>query len=368
MKERRVIIAGGGTGGHVYPALNIAEELRRRWSAEILFLGTRRGMEARLVPDHGFEIDYLPVQGFDRRYTLKNLKTIWNLMLSLEQGRQVLKSFKPDLVIGTGGFVMGPVLWTAQRMGIPTVIQEQNSYPGLTTRLLAGKAKVVFAAFSEIRRYLPHQAKVLRTGNPINRVKVQPELKPEICTAFGLKPNRFILLVFGGSQGAQSINKTTARLIEENYLPEDIQLLWQTGFKDAEFYKQRFAADERIHVVPFISRMNQAYAVADLAMCRSGAMTISELIAAGLPAILIPYPFAADNHQFKNAKNLAEQKAALVIRDNDGVFDNVSAALGLLIENPDRRKSMAAAMAALDVPDTMERIMETLDEIMESRI
>jgi len=366
MRERRIIISGGGTGGHVNPALSIAEELRRRRKGEILFLGTRRGLEARLVPERGFTIDFLPVTGFDRRNTLKNFKTVWNLMISLQQVRQILQSYQPDLVIGTGGFVMGPVLWAAQRMGIPTVIQEQNSYPGLTTRLLAGKARVVFAAFSEVRRYLPEKAKVLHTGNPLNRVQIQAEEKPGIYTSFALKPDRFTLLVFGGSQGAESINKTTARLIEENYLPENIQLLWQTGMKDADFYKNRFAADDRIHVLPFISGMHRAYAIADLVICRAGAMTISELIAAGLPAILIPYPFAADNHQYKNARNLSEHKAAIVIRDDQELFENLAEALDLLHKDEDKRKNLSQAMLALDVPDTMERIMETLDEIMET--
>lgn len=366
MKETlRIVFAGGGTGGHIFPALNMAQAIAEHRPAEFIFFGTNRGLEARLVPQAGYRLQLIPVAGLQRRLTLKNLTVPWKLAKSMRLSRQVLKKFKPHLVIGTGGYVMGPVLKTAQRLKIPTVLQEQNSFPGVTTRLLAKKAKLVLAAYREVKTYLPQQTKVLHTGNPIRAVRSEKSNR-ELWSDFGLQPELPVVLVFGGSQGAHHINLAVKALLEKDVLA-NYQLLWQTGRQDLEEMRQFVKSKnlKNVQVLPFIDDMPGAYKLACIAVCRSGAMTISELIFHGVPALLIPLASAAGNHQYKNALAIEEQGAAITIADNRNLAENLYTRLKQLLADENTLQLMGEKMQGLYQADTYEKILSALDELLE---
>ncbi len=281
--QLRVVFAGGGTGGHVFPALNMAGAIKKEWDAEFLFFGTKRGLENIKVPEAGYALEYIPAAGFQRRLTVKNISFPWKLYKSMRLSKAKLKEFNPHLVIGTGGYVMGPVLKSAQKLGIPTVLQEQNSFPGVTTRLLAKKADLIFLAYSEAKEFLQTQAKIMVTGNPIQMDAIEESIEA-LQQAFHLEEGKKVILVFGGSQGAASINKALQEMLLIAGLPKGYQILWQTGMNEIETVKS-FIRENNITSVqpfPFINGMQRAYAVADFAVCRAGAMTLSELAGAGM--------------------------------------------------------------------------------------
>jgi UDP-N-acetylglucosamine--N-acetylmuramyl-(pentapeptide) pyrophosphoryl-undecaprenol N-acetylglucosamine transferase len=364
----RIVFAGGGTGGHLYPALNIAEGIKKRWKSEFLFFGTNRGIESTKVPEYGYPLIKIPVAGFHRRITLKNLSFLFKLMASLHKCKKELKRFRPHLVIGTGGYVMGPVLRTAGKLEIPIIIQEQNSFPGLTTRILAKHAEVIFLGYENAREYLPDAQKLIVTGNPINTRPVTIS-KEEGRKKFGLAENLKTLLVFGGSQGSRSINESIERILLKKALPKGVQLFWQTGVLHYAYYKQFIGTNKIKNVVlqPFINEMYKAYHAADLAICRAGAMTLTELMYAGLVPILVPLPSAAGNHQAKNAEALQGQNAAIIVEENKDMDENIVQVINEFIFDDGKLNEMAKRLNALARYDTMEVIINCIGDIIKEK-
>lgn len=367
-EKLRVVIAGGGTGGHVFPALNIAEGLKKKWQCEFLFFGTDRGLESKKVPEHGYKIKIIPVAGFHRRVTIKNLSFPFKLLKSMKICRQAMKDFNPHLAIGSGGYVMGPILKTAIGMGIPTVIQEQNSFPGVTTRMLASKADIIFLGDPDARTYLTQAKRLVDSGNPISLMKTTV-VKDEIYKQFGLNKTLKTILVFGGSQGALNINKAIKHMLVRESVKKDTQILWQVGDRSFTEYNNFIKKNSIKNVVvrAFIEEMNKAYKIADFAICRAGAITISELMATGLPAILIPLPSAAGNHQFKNACGLDRRKAAIMVEDNKNICDNLTKAVDRVLSKDELRDQLAKNIHDLFKQDTMEIIIDAIDDLLKEK-
>lgn len=316
-KHKKVIISGGGTGGHIFPAISIADALRRiEPQTDILFVGAEGRMEMEKVPAAGYKIIGLPVAGINRSSPLRNIAVFFKLIRSLRMAKRVLKDFKPDVVVGVGGYASGPVLRQAERMGIPTLIQEQNSYAGVTNKLLARKASVICVAYDGMEKYFPIE-KIIKTGNPVRQnYDNLEEIRDEALKFFNLKKEYPVILVLGGSLGAGSINKCLTANIK-TLADCDCQWLWQTGkFYYEEVLKAvKSIYSDNISVHDFINRMEYAYSAADIIVTRAGACTISELCLVGKPVILIPSPNVAEDHQTLNAMALVEKDAALMIPD-----------------------------------------------------
>jgi len=342
----------------VFPALAIRQAIAHAApSAKVVFVGTRHGLEATVLPQQGETVHWLWISGFSRRKWWKNVWLPLKLIVSLAKSMKLLLSFRPQVVIGTGGYVMGPVLWTAQMLGIPTLIQEQNSRPGYTTRRLAKRASVVCAGFDEAKKHLP-PAKVKVTGNPL-RASFTVEDRAQARQRWNLDDSRRTLLAFGGSAGARSINEALAPVLGD--LLTDFNIIWQTGKSgvpaaaDSEIMNS--AMRERhllVHV--FIEDMAGAYAVSDLAVCRAGAMTLTELAVAGLPAVLIPYPFATDDHQTANARATLERGAAVLIADKELTSERLERTVRECLTSDEKLAAMAANMRALARPRAADEI------------
>jgi len=337
-RHKSVIISGGGTGGHIFPAISIANALRAiDPEVEILFVGAEGRMEMEKIPAAGYKIIGLPVSGLQRRLTLKNIKVLINLFRSLRLARKVLKEFKPDVVVGVGGYASGPVLRQAGNIGIPTLIQEQNSYAGITNKLLAKKAAVICVAYDGMEKYFPAE-KIIKTGNPVRQNFDNIEsLKSEAITFFNLKKDLPVVLVLGGSLGAGTINNSLSENMNK-LKDSECQWLWQTG----KYYYENVNAlvsvsfNENISVHGFINRMDLAYAAADIIVSRAGAGTISELCLVGKPVILIPSPNVAEDHQTKNAKALSDRQSAVYIADNEAVRTLVDEVVSLISDKNKR--------------------------------
>lgn len=330
----KFIISGGGTGGHIFPAISIADALKRALpQCEILFVGALGRMEMEKVPAAGYPIVGLPVAGFQRRLTLKNITFFFKLAASMLKARKVIKSFQPHVVIGVGGYASGPVLRAAAAKGIPTLIQEQNSFPGVTNRLLAKKAAAICVAYPDMERFFPAE-KILFTGNPIRSHLLNPMDLSEAYEAFGLTPERKTILVVGGSLGAGSVNKGVLNHIER-LKNKAVQLLWQTGKNYFEDISTALAPMglENVKVLPFIQRMDWAYGLADLVVSRAGAGTISELALLGKACVLVPSPNVSEDHQTKNAMALVNKEAAVLVKDAEAPEVLLDRALELLADD-----------------------------------
>lgn len=315
----KIMISGGGTGGHVFPAIAIADAIKQRIpGTRFLFVGARGKMEMEKVPEAGYQIVGLNVAGLQRRITWKNLLFPYKLMVSLRKAKKTIKQFKPTLVIGVGGYASGPVLRVATRMKIPTIIQEQNSFPGLTNRLLAKRVDRICVAYNGMDKYFPAD-KIFLTGNPVRQQVINKETNPhDARKAFGLQPNKKTILVTGGSLGARSINQGVCNALKE-LKENNIQLIWQTGKQfhtTAQTAVDREGISKEIWTGAFISRMDLAYAAADLVVSRAGAIAISEIQAVSKPAILVPSPNVAEDHQTKNAQALVNYNAAVLLEDH----------------------------------------------------
>ena len=355
----KIIISGGGTGGHIFPAIAIADAIKEKQpDADILFVGAKGKMEMEKVPKAGYPIRGLWISGFHRQLTLRNLLFPLKLLSSLVSAWRIISRFKPDVVVGVGGFASGPLLEVASRRGFPTLIQEQNSYAGVTNRLLAKKVDKACVAYEGMERFFPADKLVL-TGNPVRKALQESQAnREEGASHFGLDPKRPILFVFGGSLGARSLNlamAANAGLLKER--PE-VQMLWQYG----QLYEEQFGQCEtarlpNVQARPFIDRMDLAYAMADVIICRSGALTISELCFVGKPAIFIPSPNVAEDHQSKNAQALVDAGAAWVVRDEEAKALAVVKALELLNDEPSR-KQLGENIRKLAMPNAAARIAE----------
>ncbi len=356
-RNKRVIISGGGTGGHIFPAISIANALKAiEPGIDILFVGAEGRMEMEKIPAAGYRIIGLPVTGIQRSLTLKNIKVMFRLIKSLAMAKKVLKEFKPDVVVGVGGYASGPVLRQAGNMKIPSLIQEQNSYAGITNKLLARKASIICVAYDGMEKFFP-AGKIIKTGNPVRQnFDNLMALEDEALKFFNLKKKFPVILVLGGSLGAGSINKS----LSENIAllrDSDCQWLWQTGKHYFESVKSLVedTVNDNISVHGFINRMEYAYAAADIIISRAGAGTISELCLVGKPVILIPSPNVAEDHQTKNARALSEKNAALLITDEQASKTLVSEAIKLVADTA-RRELLSENIKGMADRDADKRI------------
>ena len=364
MKLTKIIISGGGTGGHIFPALAIADEIKRRnAAADILFIGAEGKMEMDKVPQAGYPIVGLPIVGLQRKLTLKNLLLPFKLLLSLAKVYFVLRRFKPELVIGVGGYASGPTLQMAQLLGIPTLLQEQNSYPGKTNQLLAKKAKAICVAYPGMEKYFP-ATKMNLTGNPVraNLIPALSGLTSEAATHFGLASDKPTLFVMGGSLGAKTLNVAMKAALD-HFKTNSFQLLWQCGKSyEQELANFQDALPENVKVFPFIQRMDLAYALSTVIVSRAGALSVSELALVGKPAILVPSPNVAEDHQTKNARALVDRSAALLVADVQAQQELLSTALHLL-QDPAQQAALSAELKAMALPNATKDIVDVCEKV-----
>ncbi len=362
----RAIIAGGGTGGHVFPAIAIALALKKKTThARILFVGAKGRMEMQKVPKAGFHIIGLDIAGLQRRFSWQNFLLPWKIVKSLAGARQIVRRFKPDIVIGVGGYASGPVLWAAARLKIPIVIQEQNSFPGITNRMFGKKADKICVAYEGMDKFFPKQ-KLFLTGNPVrNDVVNTAGKKKKALKHFGMSSEYPVLFVTGGSLGARTINESVKTHI--NLLAKkNIQLIWQTG---TAFYQEALASvprksrNFRAHISAFIDRMDYAYAAADLVVSRAGAIAVSEICTVGKPAILIPSPNVAEDHQTKNAMALVNHHAAVLIRD-DEAQEKLGPEASRLIFDENKKQRLREKIAGMSYRNAAEVIAESVLEVI----
>lgn len=364
MKKYKFILSGGGTGGHIYPAIAIANALKERFpDAEILFVGARDKMEMQKVPQAGYTIEGLWIAGLQRKITLQNAMFPLKLISSLWKSKKIINRFKPNVVIGTGGFASGPLLQVANSKGIPTLIQEQNSFPGITNKLLSKKANTICVAYDNLERFFPKR-KMVFTGNPVRQDILSIEDKRnEALTYFNLDANIKTLLVLGGSLGSRRINQLIAKEIDF-IVSQNIQVFWQCGNLYMAEYKA-FSEKENVQVVSFIDRMDLIYAAADFIISRAGASSVSELCLVGKPTIFIPSPNVAEDHQTKNAMAIVEKKGALMIKENQleekfqSVFNQLIHDEKLQNELSQNIKTLAKPNATKDIVDEIVKLVET---------
>lgn len=356
MSSPRVLIAAGGTGGHVYPAIAIADAIREKIpDAQILFVGTKDHMEWEAVPNAGYDIKSIWISGFHRRLTLKNLLLPVKLTSSLVQSLGIITNFEPQVVVACGGYVSGPVGWIAAKKGIPLILQEQNSYPGVTTRLLAKYAKRIFTAFKDADRYLP-EGKTEVAGNP-TRKELSEANQQEAFNAFDFSETKQTLLVLGGSGGAKTINDAMAAHIDNLHDRLELQIIWQCGTRYYDELHTSLNTDhyENLRLADFLYNMPEAYAIADLVVSRAGALSCSELALTGKPSILIPSPNVAGDHQTKNARSMVDEKAAELLKDEEAK-ERLSEIVEQLIFDQERLQEMQRAALMLARPNASEVI------------
>lgn len=366
MKSLRVIIAGGGTGGHIFPAVAIGHALKAiSADNELLFVGAKGKMEMTKVPLEGFKIVGLDIAGFNRTNLLKNIFLPFKVINSYFSAKKILKDFKPDVVVGVGGYASFPMLNAAQGKGIPTLIQEQNSFAGKSNKYLSNKAKAVCVAYENMERFFPKE-KVIITGNPVRKNITDNIISKEQGMSWlGMNHNKTTLLIIGGSLGAKAINEAIDKHLE-TILSWDIQILWQTG---TPYYEQAKTSTEQykeqVKVVEFIREMDYAYAAADVVVSRAGALSIAELCIVGKPVVFVPYPFAAEDHQTSNAMALVNKNAALMV-SNDKVMDELIPKLQSLIDNAEMRSMMEKNLKALAIKDADKRIANKIVELAQA--
>lgn len=361
----RIIISGGGTGGHIYPALAIVTELERIvGSPDVLFVGTQEGLESDIVPKAGYKMKTIEVGGLQRQLSWRNVQTLLKTVGGIWQSRSIIRDFRPDIVIGTGGYVCGPILLMAALLKIPTLIQEQNAIPGITNKILARFVDKIAVGYAEAIPRFPVTGKAVVTGNPI-RSDVMAISREQGQAELGLDSDKLTLLVSGGSRGAQSINQATVTVAKALAGRPGIQMLHVTGKNDYNnivgLYNQNGIEPEKtgnISIKPYLYNMPHALAAADLAVFRAGAIGLAELTARGVPSILVPYPYAAEDHQEHNARVLEMNGAALVIRDADLTGNVLLTAIESILADPKRRQAMTQASKSMGRPDAATRIAE----------
>lgn len=353
----RVILSGGGTGGHIFPAVAIANAIKALYPhAEILFVGAKGRMEMEKVPAAGFSIEGLWISGLQRSFSADNLMFPFKVISSLFRARKIIRKFRPDVVIGTGGYASGPTLRAAAWAGIPTLIQEQNSFPGITNKMLAAKANIICVAYPGMEKYFP-ASKIRLTGNPVrSEIEFNIHIKTDALRYFGLHDTKITLLVVGGSLGARTINQGIAaglgRLAENN-----IQLIWQTGKSFAPAAAQAISAyaGQGLITEPFIKDMDKAYSAADIVVSRAGAIAISELCITGKPAILVPSPNVAEDHQTKNALALSSREAAIMVKDEDASSNLINEIIHLAL-NPSAQNKLSTQISSMAMRNSAQQI------------
>jgi len=366
MKINKVILSGGGTGGHIFPALSIANEIRKRYpDAEILFVGALGRMEMEKIPAAGYKIIGLPIMGFPRKPSFKIFTFFQKLIQSASKARKIVKDFKPEIAIGVGGYASGPLLRAASKSKIPTLIQEQNSYAGITNKILSKKVNTICVAYDKMERYFPAK-KIIFTGNPV-RENLLSNLKnkSEALEYFGLKGDEKVVLIIGGSLGALSVNNAVLRNLE-GIAKSGVQVIWQTG----AYYYERMVTEtknrkpENLQIHQFLSRMDLAYSAADVVISRAGAGTISELCLVGKPTILVPSPNVSEDHQTKNAMALVEKDAAVMIADKE-IDDKLFQETFELVKNKELCQLMSANIKTLAKPEATKTIVDEVEKLIE---
>ncbi len=364
MGQYKFILSGGGTGGHIYPAVAIANELKSRFpDAEFLFVGAQDKMEMQKVPQAGYAIKGLWIAGLQRKLTLQNAMFPLKLISSLWKSRKIIKAFKPDVVIGTGGFASGPLLQMANMLGIPTLIQEQNSFPGITNKLLSKKANAICVAYENLERFFPKE-KMILTGNPVRQDLIAiTDKRAEAIAHFKLGANKKTLLVLGGSLGARRMNQLIEKELK-NILAQNVQIIWQCGKLYFEEY-QKYNS-ENVQVVSFIERMDLVYAAADIIISRAGASSVSELCIVGKPVIFIPSPNVAEDHQTKNAKAIVDKKGAILLKESqlDAEFSLVFEAL---LKDPEKQKQLSENIKELALPEATKQIADEVVKLIRKK-
>ena len=360
----KVLVAGGGTGGHLYPGLALAQELQKRHNAEIMFIGTSYGIENKVLPTTPYSFKRIWMRGLQRRMSISNLIFPLRLLVSLVQCGYHISSFRPRVIIGTGGYVAGPALMMGVALGVATVIQEQNSFPGLVNRLLGSLVKQVHVTYEASLPYFKKAKSVFVSGNPVRR-HLKEANKQEALKKFGLEDNRESLLVFGGSQGAGAINQCVFKSLNALMEFEYFQILWVTGLNDFEtFGKPCEDFRGRVAVLPFVEDMAFAYALADIALCRAGASTLSEITLCGIPSIIVPYPFAAAGHQEFNARTMKEGGAAVVVLESSLNEKTLVSTVKDLLTHSEKRESMAQAALGLARPNATTEIVDKIEVLI----
>ncbi|ADF54114.1 undecaprenyldiphospho-muramoylpentapeptide beta-N-acetylglucosaminyltransferase [Zunongwangia profunda] len=360
-KDLRIILSGGGTGGHIYPAIAIADEVKRRYpDAQIKFVGAQDKMEMEKVPQAGYEIEGLWISGLQRKLTLKNLMFPFKLISSIRKSQRIIKDFKPNVAVGTGGFASGPLLHVANKQKIPTLLQEQNSFPGITNKILAKKANIICAAYDEVKRFFP-QEKVKKTGNPVRQDLLNIDTKREEAQQFfKLDADKKTVLVLGGSLGARRVNQLIAEYADK-LKKEDIQLIWQCGKLYYEDYKSYTEGTVQVH--QFLNRMDLAYAAADVIISRAGAGSVSELCIVGKPVIFIPSPNVAEDHQTKNAMAVTKNEAAITIAETQ-LEEKFESAFFDLLENQSKQKELSRNIKKMALPNATSSIVDEIEKLI----
>ena len=368
-KKYRILMSGGGTGGHIFPAVAIANGLKARLKeVDILFVGAKGRMEMEKVPQAGFPIEGLSISGIQRRLTLKNLAFPFKLIHSLIKARRIVNRFGPHAVVGTGGYASGPLLKTAAAKGFPTLILEQNSYPGITNRWLSKTVDVICTAYEGMEKYFPAE-KIVVTGSPIRKsIREMNVTASEARKFFGLEENRKTLLIIGGSQGALRINEAVAQNVEQ-LLATGMQIIWQTGkyslpMAERSVLNARFR--NRVVVKDFIYEMDKAYAAADVVVSRAGAIAIAEIVEVGKPAVFIPLPSAAEDHQTRNAKALAEKQAALLLEEKRAAKEFFKVVAGLL-KDEEKQQLFKKNLKQFEHGDATEKIVNEVIRLMKQK-
>lgn len=370
MEYLKVVISGGGTGGHIFPAIAIANAIKKRYpEADILFVGANNRMEMQKVPAAGYEIIGLDIAGLNRKSLFKNFSVLWKLKNSLSRAKKILKEFKPQIAIGVGGYASGPTLKVANSLGIPTLIQEQNSYAGVTNKLLAKKAAAICVAYDDMDRFFPKD-KIIMTGNPCRQDLLSPNVtKEEANSYFNLDPDKKTVLVIGGSLGSRTINRSIIKHIS-NLHDDSVQIIWQCGeihFFDLKVELEHRINKESVRLYDFINRMDLAYKAADLVISRAGASSISELSLLAKPVILIPSPNVAEDHQTQNALALVKKNAAILVKD-DTAEEELMPIMEATIHDEDKLKSLSENIAKFAQPDSANRIVDEVEKIIRKTI
>lgn len=362
MKKIKFILSGGGTGGHIYPAVAIANELKSRFpDAEFLFVGAKDKMEMQKVPQSGYKIEGLWIAGLQRKLTLQNAMFPFKLISSLLKSRKIIKKFKPDVVIGTGGFASGPLLQMANTLNIPTVIQEQNSFPGITNKLLSKKANKICVAYENLDRFFPKE-KMILTGNPVRQDLIDIEGKrAEAIQYFNLDPNKKTLLVLGGSLGARRMNQLIEKELDR-FIAQDVQVIWQCGKLYFEDYKKYNS--NNVQVLAFIDRMDLVYAAADIVISRAGASSVSELCIVGKPVIFIPSPNVAEDHQTKNAQAIVDKKGALMLKESE-LDSQFSLVFEALLKDQGKQEQLSKYIKHLALPNATKQIVDEIVKLIQ---
>ena len=374
MKIRmRVIVAAAGTAGHINPGLAIANKIKQEEpDSEIIFIGTTRGLENDLVPRAGYGLKTIEAYGLSKQISIANFKKMWATLMATGKAKKIIKEFKPDIIVGAGGYICGPVVWAANKEKIPVILHESNAFPGKAVKMLAPKAETILISFEEARSRIPNARNIVCTGTPVKIVKKEysQEEKKKILTSIGVNGNKPIVLVFGGSQGAQKINEAIIGILE-NKMNKDYQIIWATGPKQFDIIKEELASKnidinniENAKILPYIYNMEEIMNVSNIIVARSGAMTITEISNLGKPSILIPLPNVSQDHQLYNAKVLENADAAKIILNNELNKNNLEDEIERIIKNPQLMHEMEEKAFSKSVTDVQEKIYKEIKKIV----